>query len=168
MGGTWAAYGRHTSGPMTMRHLIAPPSLSPRTSSLPPSLRAPRPTLPLSARARQALETDTLHREEIASYGRRLLAADNTHEELVDAADQLKEACISVREAVGIAGSAAKPMVKPSASMPNAEVHVRGAEAAARSRRARAHAPCRTPPPSVASPIPTCTCLRVARRAARA
>jgi len=76
----------------------------------------------LVAVARKALETDTLHREEIASYGRRLLAADNTHEELVDAADQLKEACISVREAVGIAGSAAKPMVKPSASMPNAEL----------------------------------------------
>ena len=40
--------------------------------------------------ARKALETDTLHREEIASYGRRLLAGDKTHDELIDAATKLK------------------------------------------------------------------------------
>ena len=40
--------------------------------------------------ARKALETDTLHREEIASYGRRLLAADKTHDGLIDAATKLK------------------------------------------------------------------------------
>ena len=43
--------------------------------------------------ARKALDADAMHREEIAAYGRRLLAADKTHEALLGAVAGLKKTC---------------------------------------------------------------------------
>jgi len=62
--------------------------------------------------ARRALETDELHREEIASYGRRLIAADRTHDDLADAATDLQTLCAQVRETLGLKPAVATKFVK--------------------------------------------------------
>eukprot|EP00326_Haptolina_ericina_P027284 CAMPEP_0181183484 /NCGR_PEP_ID=MMETSP1096-20121128/8452_1 /TAXON_ID=156174 ORGANISM="Chrysochromulina ericina, Strain CCMP281" /NCGR_SAMPLE_ID=MMETSP1096 /ASSEMBLY_ACC=CAM_ASM_000453 /LENGTH=547 /DNA_ID=CAMNT_0023272171 /DNA_START=1 /DNA_END=1645 /DNA_ORIENTATION=+ len=52
--------------------------------------------------ARKALDADAMHREEIAAYGRRLLAADKTHEALLGAVTGLKKTCGEVTTTFGV------------------------------------------------------------------
>jgi len=66
--------------------------------------------------ARKALESDAAHREEIAAFGRRLLAADKTHDQLLGAADALKALCTEVRSALGAPLPTLKKRAEPASA----------------------------------------------------